>query len=119
MKRALELSRRWLDGRAVPVSVRWSTDQNSRWGSCTPGDGTIRLSARLRPFPTWVVDYVLVHELAHLLVADHGPAFQALMARYPKAERARGFLEGVLAGPRLLGPSELPGSSEPDEIAEC
>lgn len=105
-ERALALSQRWLDGRAGPVSVRWSGRQNTRWGSCTPADGTIRLSERLRSMPSWVVDYVLVHELAHLLHADHGPAFQALVARYPKAERARGFLEGVVAG------ANLPASEE-------
>lgn len=115
MKRALEVSRRWLDGRPVPVSVRWSADQRSRWGSCTPADGTIRLSERLRPFPSWVVDYVLVHELAHLLEADHGPAFQELVARYPKAERARGYLEGATAGAKLLGPE----GENADEVAEC
>ena len=38
--------------------------------------------------PSWVVDYVLVHELAHLLASGHGPQFQALVARYPHAERA-------------------------------
>jgi predicted metal-dependent hydrolase len=101
LTRALELSQRWLGGVAIPVSVRWVDNQNSRWGSCTPADGTIRLSDRLKSFPTWVVDYVLIHELAHLLYADHGPKFQALVRRYPKAERARGFLEGVLVGARL------------------
>jgi len=49
--------------------------------------------------PGWVIDYVLVHELAHLLEAGHGPKFQALVDRYPQAERARGYLMGVVAGP--------------------
>ena len=60
-----------------PASVRWVTNQNSRWGSCTPADGAIRLSDRLRTVPLWVVDYVLVHELAHLRHPDHSPAFWA------------------------------------------
>ncbi len=93
--RAAALSARHLEGRARPVSVRWVTNQNSRWGSCTPADGTIRLSHRLRSMPAWVVDYVLVHELAHLLVPGHGPDFWAWVERYPRTERARGFLEGV------------------------
>jgi predicted metal-dependent hydrolase len=93
--RSRELSRRHLDGRADPVSVRWSADQRSRWGSCTPADGSIRVSDRLKGVPGWVLDYVLVHELAHLLVVDHGPAFWALVDRYPRAERARGFLDGL------------------------
>ncbi|MCU1484742.1 MAG: hypothetical protein JWN67_1488 [Actinomycetia bacterium] len=75
-----------------PVSVRWVDNQTSRWGSCTPADGTIRVSSALVPWPRWVLDFVLVHELAHLVVPSHGPAFQALVDRYPKAERATGFL---------------------------
>ena len=95
--RAGELSRRYLEGRAQPSTVRWVTNQASRWGSCTPAEKSIRLSDRLRGMPSWVVDYVLVHELAHLLVACHGPAFHAWVDRYPQAERARGYLLGVSA----------------------
>jgi predicted metal-dependent hydrolase len=101
MARAGELSRRHLDGRARPASVRWVTNQGSRWGSCTPADRTIRLSTRLQGMPAWVVDYVLVHELAHLLEAGHGPDFWALVDRYPRTERARGYLEGVSATAEL------------------
>jgi predicted metal-dependent hydrolase len=93
--RAALLSRRHLDGRAVPSSVRWVTNQRRRWGSCTPADGTIRLSDRLVPMPEHVVDYVLLHELVHLLVADHGSAFEAWMSRYPRLLEARAFLAGV------------------------
>jgi predicted metal-dependent hydrolase len=99
--RALELSRRYLDDRAVPTSVRWVSNQRTRWGSCTPDDGTIRLSTRLRGMPSWVVDYVLVHELTHLLIPGHGADFWELVGRYPKAERARGYLEGVAAAEHL------------------
>jgi predicted metal-dependent hydrolase len=99
--RAMELSRRHLNGRAEPVSVRWVDNQNTRWGSCTPDDGTIRLSTRLRGMPSWVIDYVLVHELAHLLIPGHGPDFWALVGQYPKTERARGYLEGVAATAHL------------------
>jgi hypothetical protein len=73
-------------------------NQNRRWGSCTPADGTIRLSSRLRAMPEYVVDYVLVHELAHLVEPSHDARFWSLVARYPRAERARGFLEGVELG---------------------
>ena len=78
-----------------PESVRWVTNQNNRWGSCTPVDGSIRLSHRLRKAPQWVLDYVLVHELCHLRHLDHSPAFWAEVNRYPKTERARGFLIGL------------------------
>lgn len=96
--RADALSARYLGGAACPTSVRWVDNQRRRWGSCTPEDGTIRLSSRLHGFPEWVVDYVLVHELAHLLVPHHGPEFWEHVDRYPRTERARGFLEGVVAG---------------------
>ncbi|HEV2796447.1 MAG TPA: M48 family metallopeptidase, partial [Nocardioides sp.] len=92
--RAATLNDLYLGGLAVPASVRWVSNQNARWGSCTPGDRTIRLSDRLQQMPGWVVDYVLVHELAHLLQPGHGPDFWALVERYPRTERARGYLEG-------------------------
>lgn len=84
-----------------PASVRWVTNQYGRWGSCTPADRTIRLSHRVREMPPWVVDYVIIHELAHLVIASHNGDFWALVARYPKAERARGYLEGVSAAAGL------------------
>jgi predicted metal-dependent hydrolase len=96
-ERAADLSRRYLSGRAKPTSVRWVDNMSSRWGSCTPVDGTIRLSRRLVGMPTYVVDYVLLHELAHLVVPGHGPAFWQELAGYELLERARGFLEGVAA----------------------
>jgi predicted metal-dependent hydrolase len=95
MTRARELSNRYLDGKAVPVSVRWANNQANRWGSCTPIDATIRLSTKLRGMPRYVVDYVLLHELAHLLVPDHSAAFWKLLEPYPRTERARGYLDGV------------------------
>lgn len=68
------------------------TNQSQRWGSCTPDHGTIRLSDRLAGFPDWVVDYVIVHELAHLVELGHTARFWTLVNRYPMSERARGFL---------------------------
>lgn len=95
LRRAGELSRSWLDGVPQPLSVQWSDRQGRRWGSCTSADRAIRVSSRLRGVPGWVLDYVLIHELAHLVEANHSPRFWTLVARYPQAERARGFLEGV------------------------
>ena len=95
MTRARELSEAHLDGAAVPASVRWVDNQNRRWGSCTPADRTIRLSSRLRGMPEFVVDYVLVHGLAHLLEPCHDERFWALVRAYPRAERALVFLVGV------------------------
>ncbi len=91
-RRAEQLNRQYFDTKIVWESIRWATDQNSCWGSCTPARGTIRLSHRLATVPAFVRDYVLVHELAHLLEANHGPQFWKLVNRYPKTERARGYL---------------------------
>jgi predicted metal-dependent hydrolase len=95
MERGTLLSERYLGGRATPSSVRWVDNMASRWGSCTTADATIRLSRRLEGMPEYVVDYVLLHELAHLLVPGHGPAFWRVLAGYDSLDRARGFLEGV------------------------
>jgi predicted metal-dependent hydrolase len=95
MARAVALSERYLGGRARPARVRWVNNQVHRWGSCTPVDRTIRLSNRLLGMPDYVVDYVLLHELGHLLVAGHGKKFWAQLAGYERLERARGYLEGV------------------------
>jgi predicted metal-dependent hydrolase len=89
-RRAAVLARRY--GLRTPSSVRWSDNQVWRWGSCTPSAGTVRLSSRLLSEPAWVIDYVLVHELAHLDAPRHDRRFWAIVNRYPLAERARGFL---------------------------
>ncbi|RYI98849.1 MAG: M48 family peptidase, partial [Actinomycetales bacterium] len=91
LARAVRLSGRYLGGEARPSSVRWVTNQNARWGSCTSSTGEIRLSHRVRDLPEWVADYVLLHELVHLVVpGGHPPEFWEVLGRYPRAERARG-----------------------------
>jgi predicted metal-dependent hydrolase len=87
-----------LDQMPEPTAVSWVTNQQQRWGSCTPSTGLIRLSHRLQPLPAWVVDYVLLHELAHLVEPTHSDRFWSLVGRYPAAEKAKGYLEGYLAG---------------------
>lgn len=76
----------------TPRSIEWVSNQRHRWGSCTPANGTIRLSDRMAGFPEWVIDYVIVHELAHLDELHHNDRFWSIVARYPLAERARGYL---------------------------
>ena len=76
----------------APTSIRWVDGMRTRWGSCTPEAGTVRLSSALARYPDWVIDYVIVHELAHLRQPDHTPSFWALVDRYQKSERARGYL---------------------------
>jgi predicted metal-dependent hydrolase len=84
-----------------PASIRWVDNQRCRWGSCTPADGSVRISSRLISVPGWVLDYVIVHELAHLVTPRHDRHFWALVNRYPKAERARGYLMAIGAGADL------------------
>lgn len=105
--RAAQLGSKY--GLPAPRQIRWVANQEAIWGSCTPVDASIRISTRLAKEPRWVLDYVLVHELAHLVVHGHGPAFWNLVYRYPRTERARGFLIA-----RDLEPDETPGSDSAD-----
>jgi predicted metal-dependent hydrolase len=91
-QRAEELNREYFDGKLKIESIRFVTNQNHRFGSCTPSTGTIRISHRLSEMPTWVLDYVVVHELAHLIQPNHSAKFWKLVNRYKLAERARGCL---------------------------
>jgi hypothetical protein len=95
--RTIDLTRRarrlaGLYGLEMADSIRWVHNQQTRWGSCTPENRTIRISNRAAAFPDWVIDYLIVHELAHLSAPGHGRAFRTLVDRFPRAERARGFL---------------------------
>lgn len=101
-RRADELSQQYLAPQLgyapEPASVSWVRNQNHRWGSCTPSTATIRLSHRMQTMPAWVVDYVLLHELAHLVEAAHSRRFWELVNVFPDADKAQGFLEGFQAG---------------------
>jgi hypothetical protein len=94
-RRAAELCRDYLHEKVEPASVRWVGNMTTRWGSCTIATREIRLSDRLQPMPAWVLDYVLLHELAHLIEPSHNKRFWHWVDRFPKAERAKGYLEGV------------------------
>ena len=94
-QRARRLNAEVFDGRLCWTSIRWVTNQDRRFGSCTCSEGMIRISHRLAGMPTFVLDYVIVHELAHLRHAEHGERFRQEVNRYPLAERARGYLMAV------------------------
>lgn len=95
LARALWLRLEFMPEAPEPVAVNWSERQHRQWGSCTPLDRSIRISSRLKRAPQYVIDYVLVHELAHLLHSNHGPEFSRLERRYPDLGRAEAFLAGA------------------------
>jgi predicted metal-dependent hydrolase len=119
MERAQGLSRRYLGGAALPRTIRWVDNQNSRWGSCTPADASIRISDRLKGMPGWVLDYVILHELAHLLQPGHGETFWGLLTAYPRTERARGYLEGVAATAGLDLSDDDPADDWDPDVTEA
>lgn len=98
-KRAERLNQTGFGGRVTWESIRWVPPMKTRLGSCTNGgatDGHIRISSAIKSWPSWVVDYVVAHELAHRLHPDHSAAFwRVLNEAYPLTERARGFIKGM------------------------
>lgn len=117
-RRAEDLNRRYFGGR-LRYDIRWVSNQKSRWGSCTPATRQIRISHELARMPRFVLDYVIVHELAHLVRADHSPEFWALVNRFDLAERAIGFLMGWSMAAGTESPCGLPTRPVPvDESGE-
>jgi predicted metal-dependent hydrolase len=95
--RAADLAQRYLNG-TLPRSIRWVSNQSHRWGSCSLASRDIRVSDRLRVVPDWVLDAVLVHELAHLDEPSHSARFHQLAGRYPRMDEADTFLQGFSLG---------------------
>ena len=96
-KRAELLNQRYFGNKLNIKYVKYVTNQNFRHGSCTSTDGSIRISYSIAKMPAWVRDYVIVHELAHLIQPNHSKAFWDLVYQYEYAERARGYLLGYEA----------------------
>ena len=62
----------------------------SKWGSCDARNGVVQFSIYLLLLPDWCIEHVVVHELAHLIEANHGPRFYAIMDKYfPRWREAR------------------------------
>ena len=114
LQRARRLARTHLDGQVDPTEVVWSTRQQRRWGSCTPGTGRIRISAEMAGMPEWVLDAVIVHELTHLKHPGHTPAFHEMAGRYPRQVEAMAFLAGVT----YARGRSVPGTDEADQAPE-
>lgn len=104
LQRAQHINKKYFDG-TLEFSIRFVTNQNSRFGSCTSLDRTIRISEKVKTMPPWVQDYIIIHELAHLLHPDHSKKFWEKVNQYRYTERARGYLIAV-------------GAEKPDEETE-
>ena len=109
-ERAVHLARVWLKAEVHPTSVVWSDRQTTMWGSCTATTGAIRISTMLRGMPQWVIDGVLVHELAHLKYAGHGQEFQDFTRRYPRMAESDAFLDGVAFAQRRGDDTAFPNA---------
>lgn len=75
------LVEQWAPILGVQVGKLAYRNMKSRWGSCQPSTGRICINVRLALYPPECLEYVVVHELCHLLVPGHGPAFHQLMDR--------------------------------------
>lgn len=76
--------------RATSWSVR---TMKTRWGSCTPKTGGIRINASLAAYPPLCLEYVVAHELTHLMEASHNRRFHMLLRTYfPDEQKARALL---------------------------
>jgi predicted metal-dependent hydrolase len=112
--RAAALADRYLDG-IRPSSIRWSSRQQRRWGSCSLHSREIRIASRLQTVPEWVLDGVIVHELVHLLEAGHTARFHEIADRYPRQREAHTYLDGFGHG---LTTGGFPISTEEDDASE-
>jgi predicted metal-dependent hydrolase len=72
--------------------IEYAVDQNSKFGCCNYRTAHIRISHRIGLTPKWVRDYVVLHEMTHLIEPNHSRSFWDIVSRYKLAERARGYL---------------------------
>ena len=88
------LVERWAAVMGVTPGKLAYRNMTSRWGSCQPSTGRICINVRLALYPPRCLEYVVVHELAHLLVHGHGPQFYAVLDRYlPDWRESKKLLE--------------------------
>jgi hypothetical protein len=123
-ERAAVLGEQYLGG-VLPSSIRWSSRQQRRWGSCSLHSREIRIASRLQTVPEWVLDGVIIHELAHLLEAGHTARFHEIANRYPRQREAHTYLDGFGHGLTTAGfplgaeADDAPGDAATDGVAAC
>ena len=90
-KRAKELNKIYFDN-SLDFSIKFVTNQKKRFGSCNFKTKSIKISDRLIKAPKWVQDYVIIHELAHLIYPNHNKNFREKVNQYKYTERSKGYL---------------------------
>lgn len=93
VERATQLNNKYLGGRATVKEIKFVTNMNTRWGSCSVQSKRIRIAHQLQDVPGYVLDAVIIHELIHTFVPNHGPEFRRWEAHTPHLEKAQGYLE--------------------------
>jgi predicted metal-dependent hydrolase len=85
----------YFEERGIPFPQIKFKKMKSRWGSCNKGTGVVCFSSHLASLPTALIELVVVHELAHLIQADHSRQFYALLSKLlPDHEERRKALKG-------------------------
>lgn len=89
---AAKFNEKYFDNKLKINSIEYVIDQNSKFGCCNYRTANIRISHRIGLMPEWVRDYVVIHEMAHLIEPNHSKSFWDIVYRYKLSERARGYL---------------------------
>ncbi len=82
LKRVESLLSRWEPRMGVKVASISLRRMKTRWGSCTPSAGKIRLNTALAATPEEILEYVLIHEMAHILEPNHGTLFWSIVEEH-------------------------------------
>lgn len=89
------LVEKWAPIMGVSPKTLAYRNMRSRWGSCTPDTGRVCINVRLALYPPQCLEYVVVHELCHFFVRNHGAGFKMLMDKYlPNWRESKKLLEG-------------------------
>ena len=89
---AARINEQYFNNKLSVKSIEYVTGQNSKFGCCHHQTANIRISHKVGLMPEWVRDYVVMHEMVHLIEPNHGKLFWDIVSRYKLAERARGYL---------------------------
>jgi predicted metal-dependent hydrolase len=74
------------------ICIEYVTGQTHKFGCCNYQSKSIRISHQIAQMPDWVRDYVIMHELAHLIEPNHSKSFWDIVSEYKLSERAKGYL---------------------------